>query len=67
MARVPNSFVAETLWPEFQELAAALASHLDQITDDIIKAGISSDTSEPDEEVAGFLPSDAARNPGPNR
>jgi hypothetical protein len=67
MARVPNSFVADTLWPEFRELAAALESHLDRITDDIIKEGISSDTSEAEEEVAGFLQSDATRNSGPHR
>jgi len=67
MARVPNSFVNETLWPEFEELSAALESHLDRLTDDIIKEGLSGDTSEAEEEVAGYLPSDAARGSEMNR
>jgi hypothetical protein len=54
MARVSRSFVADTLWPEFEELAAALQEHLDRVTDDIISQGISGDTSEP-EEVVGLL------------
>ena len=54
MAQVSKSFVDETLWPEFQELAAALQEHLDRITDDIIKQAISGDTSEAD-EVTGLL------------
>jgi hypothetical protein len=61
MARVPVSFVADTLWPEFEQLSAALETHLDQVTDDIIKQAISSDTSEPD-EIAGLLESGSGEN-----
>jgi hypothetical protein len=59
MARVSRSFVADTLWPEFEQLAAALQEHLDRVTDDIIRHGISGDTSEP-EEVAGLLEGDGS-------
>jgi hypothetical protein len=46
MARVPRSFVEETLMPEFREMNLALFDHLERITDDIISQEISSDTSE---------------------
>jgi hypothetical protein len=46
MARVPRSFIEETLMPEFQEMNRALTDHLERITDDIISQGISNDTSE---------------------
>ncbi len=46
MARVPRSFVDETLMPEFREMNRALFDHLERITDDIISQEISNDTSE---------------------
>ena len=46
MARVPRSFVAETLMPEFEEMNRALSEHLERITDDILSQEISHDTSE---------------------
>jgi hypothetical protein len=46
MARVPRSFVAETLMPEFEEMNRALTEHLTRITDEIISQEISHDTSE---------------------
>lgn len=46
MARVPRSFVEDTLMPEFLEMNRALSDHLERITDDIISQEISSDTSE---------------------
>jgi hypothetical protein len=46
MARVPRTFVEDTLMPEFQEMNQALIDHLERITDDIISQGISNDTSE---------------------
>jgi hypothetical protein len=46
MARVPRSFVEQTLMPEFEEMNRALTTHLERITDDIISQEISSDTSE---------------------
>jgi hypothetical protein len=41
--------VASKLKPEFIELDRALQQHLDQVTDDIMKLAISSDTSEAEE------------------
>lgn len=46
MARVPVSFVNETLWPEFQELNKTLRSYLDEGTDRVITTGIYTDSSE---------------------
>jgi len=46
MARVPRSFVEQTLMPEFEEMNRALYEHLERITDDIITQEISHDTSE---------------------
>ncbi|HEX6100211.1 MAG TPA: hypothetical protein VF432_28110 [Thermoanaerobaculia bacterium] len=46
MARVPRSFVEQTLMPEFEEMNQALSAHLERVTNDIISHGISDDTSE---------------------
>lgn len=46
MARVPRSFVEQTLMPEFRAMNEALFEHLERITDDIISQEISNDTSE---------------------
>jgi len=46
MARVPRSFVENTLMPEFEEMNQALSNHLERITDEIISQEVSSDTSE---------------------
>jgi hypothetical protein len=46
MAKVPERFVEETLWPEFRELDNTLRTYLDEITDRVIREGIYSDTSE---------------------
>ena len=46
MARVPRSFVEQTLMPEFEDMNRALHEHLERITDEIIAEEISRDTSE---------------------
>ncbi len=46
IARVPRSFVEQTLMPEFEEMNRALFDHLERITDEIISEEISRDTSE---------------------
>jgi tRNA nucleotidyltransferase (CCA-adding enzyme) len=46
MARVPVSFVNDTLWPEFQELNQTLRSYLDEVTNRVITTGIYADSSE---------------------
>jgi hypothetical protein len=49
MVEVPESFVNETLWPEFQALDEALREHLEAVAGNIIAQAVSSDTSEPEE------------------
>jgi hypothetical protein len=46
MARVPASFVDDTLWPEFQELAKTLTQYLAEVTDRVIRDGIDGDASD---------------------
>jgi hypothetical protein len=46
MVKVPATFVNETLWPEFQQISAAMRTHLDQVTDRIIADVIHGDSSE---------------------
>jgi hypothetical protein len=46
MARVPRSFVQQTLMPEFEAMNRALSEHLERITDEILSQEISNDTSE---------------------
>src|ERR1043166_5661714 len=40
MARLPRSFVEQTLMPEFEEMNRALFDHLERITDEIISEEI---------------------------
>lgn len=57
MARVPISFVDETLWPEFTELDDTLCTYLDEVTTRVIGESIFADSSEaevrpnPDEKL----------------
>jgi len=46
MLRVPKSFVDQVLWPEFQELNAALVQYLDEVTTRVIRDEVHRDTSE---------------------
>ncbi len=46
MARVPVSFVEETLWPEYQELDQTLRAYLEEVTERVIASGIYQDSSE---------------------
>ncbi|MDX8413499.1 MAG: hypothetical protein R8J85_05370 [Mariprofundales bacterium] len=46
MANVSESFVNQTLWPEFSALDKALQAHLDEVTATIIAQTICSDTSD---------------------
>jgi hypothetical protein len=49
MARVPVTFVNETLWPEYTALNEALREHLEAVSESIIARAVSGDTSEPTE------------------
>lgn len=46
MVRAPRSFIDRTLWPEFQDLNAALAQYLSAVTDKIIREHIYQDSGE---------------------
>jgi hypothetical protein len=43
---VSKRFVAETLWPEFQEISETLRSYLSDVTDRIVQQVIHNDSSE---------------------
>jgi hypothetical protein len=44
--RAPNSFQRTTLWPEFLALAEELHTHLDELTDRVIREAIDEDVTE---------------------
>ena len=46
MAKLPKSFVDETLWPEFEELNNTLKEYLGEITNKVISESIHSDSSD---------------------
>jgi len=49
MARVPQRFLDETLWPEFVQLSAELQQYLAEITDRVIAKAVHADATEPAE------------------
>lgn len=55
MLRVPQGFVNQVLWPEFEELNHALRIYLNEVTLRVIREEVYSDTSEAS-EVAQALP-----------
>lgn len=46
MAKVPEQFADNVLWPEFEKLDKLLMDHLNEITEKIISTAICKDTSE---------------------
>lgn len=47
MVRAPQSFIQETLWPEYQEIQRALEEYLLQATNRIIREEVFRNSSEP--------------------
>ena len=47
--RAPTSFVHGVLWPEFEELSAALTAHLHEITEKIIREEVHEATQDAEE------------------
>ncbi len=47
--RAPTSFVEQVLWPEFEELSAALTAYLSEITERVIREEVHSETGDADE------------------
>jgi tRNA nucleotidyltransferase (CCA-adding enzyme) len=54
MVRAPRRFVEETLWPEFQQLAATLRGFLDEVTVRVVAEVLHRDSSDATE--VGALP-----------
>ena len=46
MVRVPERFLDETLWPEYQQLRSTLYEYLGEVTDRVISQAIHADSSE---------------------
>ena len=51
MVQVPRSFVHKTLWPEYQELRAALNDYLNDATERIIREEVYGDAGEASERA----------------
>ena len=49
MVRAPRSFIDNTLWPEYQELQAALHAYLNEATERIIREEVFGNTSDANE------------------
>ena len=49
MIKGPKSFIEQTLWPEFQELNAALVAYLSDVTEKVIREEIHRETGEAEE------------------
>lgn len=47
--KAPKSFVEQVLWPEFQELSAALVAYLSEITEKVIREEVHGETGEAEE------------------
>lgn len=49
IVRVPETFLNTVLWPEFQEINAALTEYLSEITDKVIREAIHKESGDADE------------------
>jgi len=47
--KAPKSFVEQVLWPEFEELDAALIAYLSEITERVIREEVHGETGDADE------------------
>ncbi len=47
--KAPKSFTEQVLWPEFQELSAALTAYLSEITEKVIREEVHGETGEAEE------------------
>ena len=47
--RAPKTFVEQVLWPEFEDLSAALTSYLSEITEKVIREEVHRETGDADE------------------
>ena len=49
IVKAPKSFVDQVLWPEFEELGAALVAYLSEITERVIREEVHGETGDADE------------------
>jgi hypothetical protein len=49
MIKAPKSFIEQVLWPEFQQLNAALLAYLSEITEKVIREEVHGETGEAEE------------------
>ena len=49
LVKAPKSFLEQILWPEFQELSAALVAYLSEITEKVIREEVHRETGEAEE------------------
>lgn len=56
MVRAPATFQQQTLWPEFQSLSKELRTHLEELTDRVIREAIHEDVTEAPETNTKALP-----------
>jgi hypothetical protein len=49
LIKAPQSFMEQVLWPEFQELNAALIAYLSEITERVIREEVHKETGEAEE------------------
>jgi hypothetical protein len=52
IVRAPAMFLNTVLWPEFQEINAALGEYLAEVTDKVIREAVYKDTDDADEVPA---------------
>lgn len=49
LVRAPETFIDTVLWPEFQEINAALTEYLSEVTERVIRETVYKDTGDADE------------------
>ncbi len=49
IVKAPRSFVEQVLWPEFQDLSAALSAYLAEITEKLIREEVHGETGDAEE------------------
>ena len=49
MVRAPEMFLNTVLWPEFEEINAALSDYLAQVTDKVIREAVYKDAADAEE------------------
>lgn len=63
MARVPERFVDETLWPQYEQLNTILREHLERVTERVVGQALAADFAEA--EIVEETPQLASASPEP--